>query len=209
MSAKTSPLIINEEYICSGIENTPYKCQLSATGGKLPYTWTFSELPNGLIAHSKSGKITGMPLIESESTITVTVEDINGKTNTKKYLLCISSMQVIIDVISPSNNSVWHNGEIYDIIWIPHVTDNGTLDIDLVSRDKLHSLATNVPINSRKYSYKFDINVDPGNDNVIRVTTNYGDVYESAPFIVIQPHLSSSILYKFISFFRRVISVLR
>jgi hypothetical protein len=37
----------------------PYFCQLTATGGTPPYTWTVSALPSGLTLDPKTGVISG------------------------------------------------------------------------------------------------------------------------------------------------------
>ena len=65
--------------------------QLSATGGKPPYTWSVAAgtLPRGLHLNAQTGVITGQPSLPGASTFTVRVVDSDARTAESGFLLTI------------------------------------------------------------------------------------------------------------------------
>lgn len=59
----------------TGVIGTPYVGQVSATGGKAPYTFSVDVLPAGLILNSATGAISGTPTATITETSTFTVTD--------------------------------------------------------------------------------------------------------------------------------------
>jgi prepilin-type N-terminal cleavage/methylation domain-containing protein len=59
--------------------------QLTAAGGKTPYTYTASGLPPGLSLNASTGAITGNVTTAGLYPVTVTVSDLNGRTGTAAY----------------------------------------------------------------------------------------------------------------------------
>ncbi|MEU4625405.1 putative Ig domain-containing protein [Actinoplanes sp. NPDC023801] len=78
--------------------------QLSATGGQLPLTWSFSGLPPGL-SGSASGLVTGTPTdpgVTKTYTVTTTVTDKLGRTSSATFSWTIVPVPV---VTNPGNQS--------------------------------------------------------------------------------------------------------
>ncbi|MFC3540121.1 putative Ig domain-containing protein [Couchioplanes caeruleus subsp. azureus] len=65
--------------------------QMTATGGKAPYTWTAIGLPAGLTIKSGTGLITGTSTSETTATVTVTVTDAMKISNTVTFPLSVTT----------------------------------------------------------------------------------------------------------------------
>lgn len=65
-----------------------YAAQLNAVGGATPYSWSASQLPDGLVLNSATGVISGTPAGAGTFTFTVTVT--GGGTTTKDFTLTIN-----------------------------------------------------------------------------------------------------------------------
>lgn len=78
-----------------GVEGNPFTLSFTASGGREPYSWSLSGgLPAGLTF--TNGTISGTPSAASSSTITVTVSDSAGRSDTKTYLLTVRTRPRII-----------------------------------------------------------------------------------------------------------------
>ena len=70
--------------------------QMTASGGKTPYTWSATGLPSGMnINGSGNGIISGKPTATGTFPVVVTVTDALGGTNTKSYSLVINAPPTI------------------------------------------------------------------------------------------------------------------
>ncbi len=70
----------------------PFSQTLNATGGLLPYSWSYTgDLPDGLDLNSSTGEISGTPTTEGTPDFNVTVTDDNSCTDTKNFLITIQS----------------------------------------------------------------------------------------------------------------------
>jgi hypothetical protein len=75
-----APLSITTTSCAGGQVSSAYSCQLNATGGKAPYTWSWapnagSQLPPGLTLAATTGLISGTPTADGTFNFTVTVTD--------------------------------------------------------------------------------------------------------------------------------------
>jgi hypothetical protein len=68
-------LVINNASLPSGTEHTSYSVTLRASGGKPPYTWETSQLPNNLELNSNTGIISGNPTEVGNFPININVKD--------------------------------------------------------------------------------------------------------------------------------------
>jgi prepilin-type N-terminal cleavage/methylation domain-containing protein len=75
------PPTVNDPGPQRGYLTTPVSLQLTAAGGRLPLTWSAIGLPPGLSV-SPGGLITGTPTAENVYTVTATVTDRNGDSDT-------------------------------------------------------------------------------------------------------------------------------
>ena len=83
----------------SGIVNASYSCQLAATGGNSPYTWsTTSALPSG-ITFSAGGVLSGTPSQSGDFPITFTLKDTSAggqATKTTNFTLHITPLPIVV-----------------------------------------------------------------------------------------------------------------
>ncbi|WP_141704318.1 putative Ig domain-containing protein [Planobispora rosea] len=71
--------------------------QLTASGGQLPLTWKVTGQPTGLSA-SESGLISGTPTQLGTSTVTATVTDRRGDTDTVEFSMVVNDLPKLTDV---------------------------------------------------------------------------------------------------------------
>jgi Putative Ig domain len=69
----------------------PFQLQLNATGGKGPYTWSATGLPDGFTLDPATGVISGTPSAVSTAPVKVTVTDALGLTTTVDVNLSVSA----------------------------------------------------------------------------------------------------------------------
>jgi hypothetical protein len=72
-----------------GTVGTAYNAALTASGGTEPYTWEATGLPVGLELNASTGAISGMPETAGEATITVTVQDSGGLSDSENLILTV------------------------------------------------------------------------------------------------------------------------
>jgi prepilin-type N-terminal cleavage/methylation domain-containing protein len=82
---------------------------VSGTGGTSPYSWSASNLPNGLTM-SSSGVITGMPTSTGTKSVTVTLTDASGATAQRTYSVSINAAPTIT---APTTLAPWTVGQAY------------------------------------------------------------------------------------------------
>lgn len=92
----SNTLKITTTSLSSAIAGQAYTTQLTATGGTPPYTWSASGLPAGLSIDPTTGTLTGTPIAESVTTITVTLVDAGGKTANKVFSLDTVTPQSVL-----------------------------------------------------------------------------------------------------------------
>jgi hypothetical protein len=86
-----------------GEKEAPYNFTLTASGGKPPYTWSSSNLPNGL-SIAGNGQISGAPAGSGDfNSVSITVTDSfnSGHTRTNYYALHIGGVIHMITVALP------------------------------------------------------------------------------------------------------------
>jgi hypothetical protein len=87
----------------NGIVGKAYSATLTATGGKTPYTWTFTgALPAGL-QFNAAGTITGTPTATIAATpLSVTVTDANGQNGSANLTLTVAGVLGITTTVLPN-----------------------------------------------------------------------------------------------------------
>ena len=76
--------------LSDGVIGIPYSESVSATGGTLPYTWSASGLPDGLVIDAATGQISGIPTVTTTSVIHITVNDSTGLSFSKDLSLTVN-----------------------------------------------------------------------------------------------------------------------
>jgi uncharacterized membrane protein len=76
-----APVSITTSSLADAIAGEPYSATLAADGGTSPYSWGTSSLPSGLTLDPSTGRISGTPAAAGVSTVTATVTDDHGTTN--------------------------------------------------------------------------------------------------------------------------------
>lgn len=87
----TRALTINTSSLPQGQLKSAYEADLSASGGKEPYTWsvTSGTLPEGLSLTASSGTISGMPSQSGDATFTIGVKDSSSPITTAQASMTI------------------------------------------------------------------------------------------------------------------------
>jgi hypothetical protein len=75
----------------AGIVDSAYSAQLEASGGTGPYTWTSSDLPQGLTINATTGQITGTPTAAGNFALSAQVLDssVPPMTDSQTYTLSV------------------------------------------------------------------------------------------------------------------------
>jgi hypothetical protein len=76
--------------------NLPYSLNLSATGGRGPYTWSATGLPTGLSIDPATGAISGTATAPANGPVTITVKDSLGLTATATVGLRVESRLAVL-----------------------------------------------------------------------------------------------------------------
>jgi len=95
----------------SGVVNTPYSGQISASGGVLPYSFilTSGSLPRGLILSPSLGSVTGTPIQAATSNFKLTVVDASGASVRTHGQIVISNLTTAIPVtiaVNPTSATI-------------------------------------------------------------------------------------------------------
>ncbi len=88
----------------NGAKDFAYSATVSASNGTTPYNWAASGLPAGLTINANTGVISGTPTVTGTFSVTVTVTDAAGATNTKVYSIAIGNGPTITS-ITPNTRS--------------------------------------------------------------------------------------------------------
>jgi hypothetical protein len=106
-TAPTAPAITTSSPLASGTRGMAYNQILTASGGKMPYTWTLNSgnLPSGL-SLSNTGVISGMPDVAMTASFIVRVTGNNGMYSTKTLSLAIIATTPAITTSSPLPSGV-------------------------------------------------------------------------------------------------------
>ncbi|ROP28170.1 intein/intein [Couchioplanes caeruleus] len=87
--------------------------QMTATGGKAPYTWSATGLPAGLTIKASTGLITGTVTTPATASVTVTVTDALKITNTVTFALTVGTP---IAVTSPGTRASTAGAAITNVV---------------------------------------------------------------------------------------------
>ena len=99
----TPPIVITTDALPKGVINEPYLFNLTAVGGKTPYTWSATNLPRGL-SMNNNGRISGIPEEGGVFMITVNITDADGKVFSQVMPLTIRIGRIFcIEVILGGN----------------------------------------------------------------------------------------------------------
>lgn len=96
------PLQITSAAKATGLPNTPFTFQLTATGGKTPYKWTAEGLPTGLNLDPNAGAITGTSATPGSFTVKVTLTDALGLQQTQNVTIAIGAKLAVVHPVLPT-----------------------------------------------------------------------------------------------------------
>ena len=103
-AAQPSPVVITTVALKVGTINAAYSTQLSATGGRGPYTWSAMVLPPGFSVSGNS--IVGSTFQPYTGTVLIVVRDKNNRTASKSLPLAVCYPFLVV----PFSASVGANG---------------------------------------------------------------------------------------------------
>jgi hypothetical protein len=83
-------LAITTSILPPGTTGSSYSTALTAAGGTGPYTWSATGVPAGLSINESTGEISGTPTAAGTSTVTVTVRDSAGNSDSVVLSLTVS-----------------------------------------------------------------------------------------------------------------------
>ncbi len=103
-----APVTITTDNLPAGIVGEVYSFSLQISGGNAPYTWQISGLPDGLSMDTAAGEITGTSAVKGSYSVSVTVTDTDGSTDSKTYTLvldesCGNGKYLVIPVTDDTN----------------------------------------------------------------------------------------------------------
>ncbi|HEY3135432.1 MAG TPA: putative Ig domain-containing protein [Blastocatellia bacterium] len=98
MTVALPALSITSASVPQGQVGSPFSYQLSATGGKSPYTWaiTGGALPGGLALSASTGMISGAPTASGGFSFTVTATDAQPATTSKILSMTVSPAPLVL-----------------------------------------------------------------------------------------------------------------
>ena len=145
------PLKIITTALPDGKVNETYGCKAEAEGGVMPYIWTCTGLPSGLVFDSQTAWIMGSPTSGGVFPVSINVRDGNNNYCIVDYSLNITKLAVKVAITSPMGGEVWYKGDTHNITWVAENAGEETLDIMLFCDNTWSTLATGVPVASLKY----------------------------------------------------------
>ena len=95
------PVVISTATLTPATKGAPFNQQLSATGGKPPYTWTVTSgaLPGGLALAAATGIISGTPSAAGSFTFIVTATDSESRIASKAFSLNVTAQPPSVSAI--------------------------------------------------------------------------------------------------------------
>ncbi len=126
-----------------------YSGEITVTGGSSPFTWDITgNLPEGLILDTKTGVVSGLPLVPGIYDFSASVSDANGATYIRGYIIKIiqpedtASPEPVTDLkgiyldtsslllrwTAPADNSMIHTAARYDLRYMEGCTDTAGLN---------------------------------------------------------------------------------
>ncbi|HAM45800.1 MAG TPA: hypothetical protein DCM67_12365 [Propionibacteriaceae bacterium] len=100
--AVSAAVSISTTSLPNAVVGTAYSVTVAGTGGTTPYTWAATGLPSGLSLNTSTGVISGTPSAEEAPSVTITVTDDKGKTDSVTVTLSVGPA-VSISTASLSN----------------------------------------------------------------------------------------------------------
>lgn len=90
--------------LADGVTSAPYSQQMTAIGGRGPYTWALysGEFPSGLSLDGQTGVISGTPSVVGSKIIVFSVTDSDGRVSYKDFTLNVASPLSIITATVPN-----------------------------------------------------------------------------------------------------------
>ena len=97
------PVVVATSTLPAATKGVPFSQQLSATGGKSPYTWTVTEggLPAGMALASATGIMSGTPGVTGSFSFTVTATDSESRTGSKPLSVNVVAPPLLVAGVPP------------------------------------------------------------------------------------------------------------
>ena len=95
------PVEITTSPLAGATKGAVFSQQLSATGGKPPYTWavTAGALPSGLSLATATGIISGTPGVSGSFSFTVTATDSESRTGSKPFSINVAAPPLVVGAV--------------------------------------------------------------------------------------------------------------
>src|SRR5215813_3338988 len=92
------PIEIVTSSIQSAVREISFNQQLTAAGGRAPYTWTVTAgaLPGGLSVAATTGMISGVPNASGNFSFTVTATDADSQTASKSFSISVAAPPLLV-----------------------------------------------------------------------------------------------------------------
>ena len=95
------PITVETTELAVAYVSSPYSARLSADGGKTPYIWSETGLPEGLSLNASTGEIFGTPASDGTYPISITAEDSAGKTTQTDLTFTVRSVNITTGDLPP------------------------------------------------------------------------------------------------------------
>jgi gliding motility-associated-like protein len=108
------PLVLSSAVLADGTVGVSYPTQTipPAQGGVIPYTYTVTNLPAGLVFDPDTRQITGTPLVAGNYTVTVTATDGSGTAISTDYIIkVVNPLMLPSKLLADGTAGVAYSGE--------------------------------------------------------------------------------------------------
>jgi large repetitive protein len=99
LTIRPPTLVITTQSLGNGVVGTPFSLMLTATGGAPSYSWSATGLPEGLSLNTETGLISGTPVRNGTSAVSVRVTDQDQTVAVRNYSMDVITQLVITSTL--------------------------------------------------------------------------------------------------------------